>query len=895
MKKLLITLCVLLVLAGIGWAVLIFVVIDAQGAAERITQRLQAATGREIVLNADDASVSLWPSPRVAYPNFAIAGAGAEPAFLQADTLQVVLGWGGLSADAKPASITLKQAELNAAMGEAAPNWRFQGSGDELPSYLVDVPIRLENTTLRYAYGGRTTEVAGTNAELQWTAGGQVIFDGQSAAGLRIKGQAGAVDLTSASAASIPLTLELAQDAWVLNLDGMVANPTQRFRFEGAATLKADNVAAMLAGEAAGDMPAASLQAQGALVAVPSAWQWQQVEVTSTGPDNAPVINGKMNLSMQSGADASLILQGQFSRLNGDYLRQLRQRSGFGAEQWQAWWQHRMGRVQVNASTLVLNGEEVRQARMVAQVTDGRLQLEEVAAQLPGEAGLTASGTFATVFPANFRGKAEIKGQSLEGLLNFLAPAGQTVPDQGLDRFLLRGNIAYANQQLQLSELQFAVEKLRASGAIIVKDHASPPVVESFITVQHVNIDHWRKVLATFFPPLRAQATAAQNSSDDAVIYGDMGESRFTWLNAVPYVWRTEWQLNDYTLWGKTGGQTRFKLNIGPGSAALESVNASYNNASITGSYRIQLQPGARPLYNVQGRVSQLDLADISPMVAKKYNDNDWEAFLEQTVQLPFVQSYEGTAQLTFGQLKIKDYIFENISLSSSHSESTLSLDNAQGMLWGGEVSGVMAISAGAIPSFNTAFTIANANLAQYSKISPLLQNAAGVVGMQMELSTSGVTGRSWLTNAEGVVGIVGREIAFSGFGLSTIARAVPVARSVADLERAKQAALKGGMTRFDDVRGQMTIANGEMNMPRLDFASEATSGEIYGKVDLLENTVDLRMEFVLDSTKENGNAPKTVLLLNGPISSVKKELQSQPLDAYVARKSAQRSLRNSP
>lgn len=345
-------------------------------------------------------------------------------------------------------------------------------------------------------------------------------------------------------------------------------------------------------------------------------------------------------------------------------------------------------------------------------------------------------------------------------------------------------------------------------------------------------------------------------------------------------------------LFDRKGKRAEFNVRLGVGMAALNNINAEYNGAKIAGSYGIRVEQGQNPYVQVNTSISELDMVDLFPDLARARNDEEWEAYLDETLELMLLQTYRADIKARIGKLNVRDYSFEKVDTEMQLANSQLSINKFTGYLWDGGLNARAAIQAGTIPTMTLAFALENANLIRLSEASRLLKHAAGRIGISGQFSTSGVRLRSWYNSAKGELRVRGNDLSVQGFGISTLARAVPVARQVRDIENASKLALRGGVTRITKLDGMINVDGGKASTPITSYASNESEGSVSGSVDLIKETVDLVMTFHLLNTVEEGRTtPELTLTLQGDIDNIQKELDTQNLENYVSQRAAERAL----
>lgn len=927
MKRILIILLVLIVLVGTGWLALTQFIINPDKLAESFSAGLKQATGQEVTVNPKNAEVSLWPLPRVTYTGFAVEG------LLRADAVTVKLdALALLTISAEAGEVVLHKPVLELKTEQdGTRNWQLAKGGNNADAFVrfyQSVPIVVEDGTLHHdnaATGGETT-VERINGTLRYEEEGSLYgfagTVGMSGGDARLMVRTQRVDLTRPDVSETPLQFVFDHGGVKLNGAGMLKDASTAPSFTGELELDADHIWAvpvLLTGQAnpdAGDLAdSPNLTGKGKLTFDLSGAVLQDFIFEAVEDGAEPIIEGGMELKYRFGQLPVFDLHPALVTLNLDRMLAtqeawLEQRDAAGqkpdgsldtskdedapaaADPWRRFLHSITGEFQVEAEQVIWRGRYMEDVAFDGGISEGVLIVNNASGLFPGNTEMTLTGqTQRQKDGLWFSGRLKLEGESLESFASVLAPPNVVLPKADLGSFLLNTNIAYNPEQFRLSEMQLRVNRTRAAGALIVhlKERLA---VESFIRAHNVQLDNLGGIIVHFFPDVAEQAVTTDEEGKERLFEAQRENPRFNWMARLGADVKADFILDDFVLWDRKGGLAEFRFTAERGMASLSKVKARYNGADIAGNFSIRLEAGKNPYVTINGSASEFNMVDLIPELARTHNDDEWQTFLDKDLEFLPLRLYRGKLDAKIGMFRVKHFEFKDVKAKMHLENAELDIEDFSGSLWDGLVRARAKVQAGTIPTLSTSFALGNANLVKFSKATPLLQHAAGVAGVRGQASTSGMTLRSWLTNGTGSLSLVARDISISGFGLSTLVRAVPVARAVADLENAKKVALRGGVARFNEISGQMSIQDGEVFMPRMAVKSEEMTGTVNGTIDLINEIVDLTMEFYLNATVDNGQAPNIALVVSGPIDNLKKELQTQELDAYVARKAAERALR---
>jgi uncharacterized protein involved in outer membrane biogenesis len=932
-KKLLIVLFVLLALAGAGWFVLTSVIIDAEDIGIEMKAALEKASGREVQVS-QTRSVSLFPVPEVRFDGLTVSNAqgASSPEFLSATRVTLTLDLMGLlTGDARPSEIRLHDPRLNAeALPGGVPNWAMDGQAGGFGDYLQATPVKLTGGVLSYvnAATGARAELGGIEGQFAFEDDGKILgFSGE----LDIRGEAAqvklrmnSVDLSSASAEKVPLQLTLKRAGTTLTAQGQLATMAKQPEFVGQ--LKADapnmwNFVSLLSGQpvqAGQENSESPLTVEGSLKVTLRHAVLKNAHVFAKGGGTIPALEGKLDAEYHFGEQARMRIATVTETVDMDYLLEgyrkhffvdpsLKEQPPLAAEEalslsedspqptspldMMALMEGLSAETDIAIDSLIYNGRSLNQLRLQAQLADGRLLVRDGRASLPGETRLIFSGALHEGQDGlNYDGKFEMQGREMEQFLTLFTPKGVDVPPMDLGRFGMRTNMSFTPKELRFSEFQAIISRTRMAGSIIL-GREDRPVLRSYLRVADINLDNVGKAVSFMLPKDEGVKKAAAEQGQE-LFNAEYVNTRFNWLASVGLDMNADFYLQNFVLMGRKGDAAKFHLNLGLGHATLQDMQARYNGADITGTYALHAQIGQNPKLVASGTVSEINMVDFFPQLAQVRNDREWQEYLDKNLALELLQTYRAELKLRIGALAIRSYQFSNLDTEVLLEKNRLSIDRFNGTLWDGKIEARLKMDAGAVPALSSSFAVQNASLVRLSEATRMLKHAGGLTALSGQLSTSGLSLRSWFNNVQGEIRVQGQDISVQGFGITNLARAVPVARTVSDVEKAARLATNGGVTRFNTLRGNINVAEGKASTPRLAFTSTEASGTLDGSVDLVNETVDMGMEFYLLNTLEQGEQPPMLkLTISGDIDNLRKQLETRQLENYVSQKAAKRAL----
>lgn len=159
------------------------------------------------------------------------------------------------------------------------------------------------------------------------------------------------------------------------------------------------------------------------------------------------------------------------------------------------------GKLDLSVDGLTYNGAVVRQGRLEASLTAGRLTIDRVSAQLPGGSDLVAAGEVTT--PGGLPTldlRMEANADNLRALLDWMKLDVRSVPADRLRRASLAMRVQGHANRFELSGLDLRVDGSRLSGAVAYVDRGRP-AFGARLELDRLNLD-------AYLPPSSAPAAS---------------------------------------------------------------------------------------------------------------------------------------------------------------------------------------------------------------------------------------------------------------------------------------------------------------------------------------------------------------------------------------------------
>jgi len=498
-----------------------------------IAAKVRDATGRDLTIDGNISLSILWtPTLSVTKVRFANIAGGSAPDMATLESLDVRLAFAPLDwiggkfqverIDLVQPTIVLER------LADGRANWQFEqpaagaapstggGGGSEIR--LDDIRIADGTVIYRDAKSGSEQKVESLNVELGATslhgpfrAGGNLSFQGVP---VMFKLDTGALD--AAAPAQIAAEIGLAKTDTTFKFSGTVASAPE-LAVKGRLDLSTHNLALTLdslAPGTSGGLPIAidkPFQIAGDVGYAGGGGEIQNLTVALD--DTTASGSAKFTPGTPAKAEAKLGL----NRLDLDKLLASMATTAAGnaapagnaAVGGFSLPQDIDASLAIAVGAISYRGGVINDARMVAELAQGKVALHEFSALLPGGSSVAASGTLAPADGApQFAGSIEAKSDNLRGLLEWLHLPLPQVPADRLRTLALKSRVTATAGKVQLADLALKLDSSTINGgadiALPGKDRANL-AFGAGLHVDQLNLD-------AYLPPAPKQQGAAAQS-----------------------------------------------------------------------------------------------------------------------------------------------------------------------------------------------------------------------------------------------------------------------------------------------------------------------------------------------------------------------------------------------
>lgn len=248
------------------------------------------------------------------------------------------------------------------------------------------------------------------------------------------------------------------------------------------------------------------------------------------------------------------------------------------------------GRLEVAVDALVYRGQIVRQAMLSLALADGRLEVSQALALLPGGSDVSLTGSAAATSEngapeLRFDGRLEAASDNLRAVLDWLGVGVAGVPAERLRKMSLSGALSATPRQLTLSEIDLSLDLSRATGGIVVALRERPGFGIG-LAVDKLNVD-------AYLPPTRpAEGTAPARPAETA------GTEAGSGAEPAPGAWampgglgaldaNLDLRVGSLTVRGVTAGDVRLDATLQQGALSLRELrvaNLGGSSARLSGT-----------------------------------------------------------------------------------------------------------------------------------------------------------------------------------------------------------------------------------------------------------------------------------------------------------------------
>ena len=579
-------------------------------------------------------------------------------------------------------------------------------------------------------------------------------------------------------------------------------------------------------------------------------------------------------------------------------------------------------------------------AQMGANIGKGSVTVNQFNVQLQGQSVITVFGIISPspTGDLRFEGSMETRGKSLRETLTVFDETAADLPETGFGDFFAHSNLFISSQQLRLSEADVKLGDLHLTGGLVAYFDTNPRI-EADLKLKNINFDYFRDVWRTnqknsgnkddFF--LKFDKTMNFNwlKKLQTAIDFKVSVEHFTFLdrngdNASFRLYAKNGDLGLYDInfiYPTDITKGNFKLNVnGEQPAIILNLTTSELNTDYFNVERYK--PGAViPVANEKTTltlpasngetVKKLEITPQSETILLAANEDivapprsavgvedlittkdktnpniigeNKKHWSEKLLDMSWLNGYSGELELNIGKVTHKDIAIGNLKLKASFGKDLVIFRTFNFSYWGGQCGILGSLYGGKVPGFSISFTIVDAQVQSFLSSFTNRQNISGQMSISASLASSGVNILSWISQAEGKVVLIGRNIYVEGLNMQGVVDSVAISRTSSDVLNSVDHSIFNGFTIFS-IDGNLNIKNGMIRTPGIGLRTTSTIGNLTGELKMVPWTLELSSLFQFPSMSTE-TVPTMTIQYSGTPDSGELKTDTSSLESFVAKR----------
>lgn len=316
-------------------------------------------------------------------------------------------------------------------------------------------------------------------------------------------------------------------------------------------------------------------------------------------------------------------------------------------------------------------------------------------------------------------------------------------------------------------------------------------------------------------------------------------------------------------------------------------INAELGQARFLGSLSADLG-GEKPALQADISFSELLIDPVqagqgSVPGAGGETRGRWSA---APIDLSWLQNFDLNANIKGQSLHYETWRLSNPAVEVTVKDGVMDIQKLQAGMYGGTLDMSARISGQASPvSVKAGIALDRVSVGQLvtSFVGSPLIIGQGEVNLNTEITATGNTQADLVNSLAGQGTTTGKNLLLQGFDLSRFARALSSETKPGDtLLGIWKGSIKGGSTRFNTMDGVFTIANGVVNLNKLDLDGPKAFLASQGQISLPRWSLSTVHNVTL---KEREDIPSFEMKFNGPLDNPAQTFAEGALRDYLSRK----------
>ncbi len=528
------------------------------------------------------------------------------------------------------------------------------------------------------------------------------------------------------------------------------------------------------------------------------------------------------------------------------------------------------------------------------ELQDGAARIGQARMQAAGESLLGFDGGV-TLTPQGptLIGRVSAEGKSFREFLPSITAVPILLPERGFDQFAMAGDLRLSSEDLRLSDLRTRIGRTVANLAFI--DQFETHEVGVRMSASDLDLD------ALFSMKTDGEGMRWQQKRDESGSGGVQTRLLPPYLQSKLLGLRNSYNLYLYLekyVWdGAVRDPLEIRTKISRGKIELDQMTtqAAGGDVSIQGAIDVT---NSMPKLSADIKLGDLDLGRLqhwlspeeeaaapnaAPSVPEGVTPSRWS---NQSLNWHFVPFAEGTVNFSATRILHPLMTLTNASLKARLSNEQLFVDEASAKLFNADLRAKGQLGGGALPAWQTSFSLANLEIAEIGRLFPWLRDVQGRISFSGAAASSGISQLSQMRNMKGSLAMSGRAVQINQFDLSGAVDMLRGLNSVDNLRSALDQTLPQSNTRFDTLEGNIALDSGKITIPRILLRSPRFVGIIDGDGSLVDWVLNAKATYPLSVIRIQ-SPPELTVRASGPLDAPTITRDDGNLEKYVTDKTA--------
>ena len=532
------------------------------------------------------------------------------------------------------------------------------------------------------------------------------------------------------------------------------------------------------------------------------------------------------------------------------------------------------------ADELVIGEQSWKHATLFAVLDDAAITVNQLNAELPDAAALTAFGIISQGSSRNlrFEGNFESQGKSLRKLLTIFDATAAELPEAALGNFFIHSNIFISPEQVRLSEADLAINELKLAGGLVAYFDAKPRI-EADVKLEDINFDYFRDTWRQ-----------AQKDSDTKEFFLLSDKNfNFNWLKKLATNIDFKVVVDRFTFFERQGESAAFRIFAEQGEFGIYNMRFYYPNEVMEATFKLDVKnntPFINLLFNTPGAINTDYFIGSTNKDEPKVDVDDSEEkqrWSKDLITMRWMEGYNGIFDISVGALSHGGKLFNRFKMKSQLANRQLTITALGFDYWQGHCEVTGTLYGGNVPGLSVGFTLTNVDLKDIVSSFSSRDNISGKLGASGSLATSGVNLHSWVSQAEAKLVLNGVGINVNNFNLQGVVDTVAVSRTTADVVNNINRVLLKGNTEFS-MEGYLNVKNGIVKTPGLTLKSGKVIGNLTGDIKLVPWAMNLSTLFQFPAMTSE-TVPTMTVTLVGAVEHPELQTDTDSLEAYVSKR----------